>query len=42
MKTSKISEIIKLQKEKEDHKQEPNFNMEAKVNSNRKENKKKK
>lgn len=42
MKTSKISEIIKLQKEKEVHKHEPNFNLEAKVNSNRKVDKKKK
>lgn len=36
MKISKISAIIKLQKEKEMHKHEPNFNLEAKVNSNRK------
>lgn len=41
MKNSKISEIIKLQKEKEVHKHEPNFNLEAKVNSNRKPAKKK-
>ena len=33
MKTSKISEIIKHQKEKEVHKHEPNFNLEAKLNS---------
>jgi hypothetical protein len=35
LKKSKISEIIKLQKEKEVHKHEPNFNLEAKINSNR-------
>ena len=38
----KISKIIKIQKEKEIHKHEPNFNLEAKVNSNRKTLKKKK
>ncbi|RAK24899.1 hypothetical protein B0I03_10155 [Flavobacterium aquaticum] len=38
----KISKIIKIQKEKETHKHEPNFNLEAKVNSNRKALKKKK
>ena len=32
----KISKIIKIQKEKQIHKHEPNFNLEAKVNSNRK------
>ena len=32
MALSKIKEIIKLQKEKEVHKHEPNFNLEAKVN----------
>ena len=42
MKTSKISEIIKLQKEKEVHKHEPNFNFEAKLNSNQKDDKKNK
>jgi hypothetical protein len=42
MALSKIKEIIKLQKEKEVHKHEPNFNLEAKVNSNRKDDKKKK
>jgi len=42
MKSTKISEIIKAQKEKEVHKHEPNFNLEAKVNSNRKIEKKKK
>lgn len=42
MKISKIAEIIKLQKAKEVNQHEPNFNLEAKVNSNRKTIKKKK
>lgn len=42
MALSKISSLIKAQKEKEVHKHEPNFNLEAKVNSGRKIAKKKK
>ncbi len=42
MSVSKISAIIKLQKEKEVHKHQPKFNLEAKVNSNRKASKKEK
>lgn len=41
MSVSKISAIIKVQKEKEVHKHQPKFNLEAKVNSNRKNAKKK-
>jgi hypothetical protein len=42
MAVSKISAIIKTQKEKEAHKHQPKFNLEAKVNSNRKASKKEK
>jgi hypothetical protein len=40
MSVSKISVIIKAQMEKEVHKHQPKFNLEAKVNSNRKTSKK--
>ncbi|WP_396164705.1 hypothetical protein [Flavobacterium sp.] len=42
MTVSKISMIIKTQKEKVVHKHQPKFNLEAKVNSNRKASKKEK
>jgi hypothetical protein len=42
MTVSKISTIIKTQKEKEVNKHQPKFNLEAKVNSNRKASKKEK
>ena len=42
MTVSKISAIIKTQKEKVVHKHQPKFNLEAKVNSNRKASKKEK
>lgn len=42
MAVSKISAIIKTQKEKDVHKHQPKFNLEAKVNSNRKTSKKEK
>lgn len=42
MTASKISTIIKTQKEKVVHKHQPKFNLEGKVNSNRKASKKEK
>ena len=42
MTASKISTIIKTQKDKDVHKHQPKFNLEAKVNSNRKASKKEK